>query len=523
MFKKMIKKVQGFTPVELVLVVGLGALIAGALVFMATAPQYMAGQPINVNIKLDGVTASRTPVAMAKQEEAETVVVGQNNPAIDVGEVQAAVNNGGTVLLKGTFDFGAEGSVEIRNDVEILGETDNEGNPLTVINGGFHTFYAPLYVDWVYSDDPTVPSHGIFPDGWVPGAGPKLTIQGIHFTGATLTPILVNYSSGLNIHGNKIDNVIPLEKYMHDGNVMTINAAYDSIGIHIGARHVPWGCLGSYLEGAVTGNIKITDNVIDMYTDPEGDYPPDSVMGFGILGMLMNDITVTLSGNILTNASRSNLQFMDIITTEGISTVLLENNHIETSEEGIFWPTTSAPNGLVIGGYFMPADPNTKYIITKNYVETRGANLTTGASSGGIMVLANDTIVKGNHIVIGGRPTNRGIYVMGSDSLIANNKIEGSGQTAYFLYPNGGRLPDNNVFVGNNTNNFAGLTALIYYTAKYNTFVGGGGTVAPLGPFIDDSNVFTGLNVGTTPGDVGDAVSAEMSSWQKAADAGLGF
>lgn len=37
-----------------------------------------------------------------------TVVVGTGNPLIDVPAVQYAVDQGGTVLLKGTFDFGTD-------------------------------------------------------------------------------------------------------------------------------------------------------------------------------------------------------------------------------------------------------------------------------------------------------------------------------------------------------------------------------------------------------------------------------
>jgi hypothetical protein len=37
-----------------------------------------------------------------------TVVLGANAPLIDVPAVQSAVDQGGAVLLKGTFDFGAD-------------------------------------------------------------------------------------------------------------------------------------------------------------------------------------------------------------------------------------------------------------------------------------------------------------------------------------------------------------------------------------------------------------------------------
>lgn len=39
-----------------------------------------------------------------------TVVLGADNPLVDVPAVQSAVDQGGTVILRGTFDFGADAS-----------------------------------------------------------------------------------------------------------------------------------------------------------------------------------------------------------------------------------------------------------------------------------------------------------------------------------------------------------------------------------------------------------------------------
>ena len=57
----------------------------------------------------------------------DSVVVGKNNPDTDIKAVQNAVDQGGTILLKGTFDFGNKGSVKIKNDISILGETGISG------------------------------------------------------------------------------------------------------------------------------------------------------------------------------------------------------------------------------------------------------------------------------------------------------------------------------------------------------------------------------------------------------------
>jgi len=67
--------------------------------------------------------------------EAQLTVVGQNNPAIDIQAVQRAVDQGGTINLKGSFDFGNEGRVNITKDVKIIGETDSNRSPLTKVKG----------------------------------------------------------------------------------------------------------------------------------------------------------------------------------------------------------------------------------------------------------------------------------------------------------------------------------------------------------------------------------------------------
>ncbi len=75
---------------------------------------------------------------------AQAVVVGQGNPSIDVPAVQAAVDQGGSVLLVGTFDFGDTGRVVLSKDVAISGEADSSGAPTTTVIGGDWTFFSPL-------------------------------------------------------------------------------------------------------------------------------------------------------------------------------------------------------------------------------------------------------------------------------------------------------------------------------------------------------------------------------------------
>src|SRR2546428_740349 len=75
---------------------------------------------------------------------AQAVVVGQGNPSIDVPAVQAAVDQGGSVLLVGTFDFGDTGRGVLRKDVAISGGAGSFGAPPATVTGGGVDFPFPL-------------------------------------------------------------------------------------------------------------------------------------------------------------------------------------------------------------------------------------------------------------------------------------------------------------------------------------------------------------------------------------------
>ena len=170
--------------------------------------------------------------------EAQITILGQNNPAVDIQAVQKAVDQGGTIILKGTFDFGDKGRVNITKDVKIVGETDNKGSHLTKIQGGFWTFHSPL------------PSQ-LPPEV----AGPKITVQNIHFDGALWGPIHLAYSSGTTITNNKIMNVRPFVA------TPEINL---QVGILCGTYFVQPSEKRKYQPGAFTGFLTIGDNDIDM-------------------------------------------------------------------------------------------------------------------------------------------------------------------------------------------------------------------------------------------------------------------
>src|SRR5512144_1079258 len=102
------------------------------------------------------------------------VVIGSGDPGKDVPAVQAAIDRGGTVVLKGAFNFGERGRVTIRRDVSISGEPgpSHDRRWGTTIKGGFWTFFSPP------------------PAGLQAGqVGPQISIRNLHFDGALWAPI----------------------------------------------------------------------------------------------------------------------------------------------------------------------------------------------------------------------------------------------------------------------------------------------------------------------------------------------
>src|SRR6516225_10913161 len=93
-------------------------------------------------------------LALSASATAQTVVVGTGNPDIDIPAVQAAVDQGGDVVLKGHFSFdrsptistAPEGSspamVLVSKPVAISGARDDDDGELPSIQAGTIPFYV---------------------------------------------------------------------------------------------------------------------------------------------------------------------------------------------------------------------------------------------------------------------------------------------------------------------------------------------------------------------------------------------
>ena len=375
----------------------------------------------------------------------DAVVVGQNSPELDVKAVQEAVDKGGSILLKGTFNFGKKGRVNIKKDVEIIGEADGNSNPLTRITGGFWTFHSPL---------PTteVP---------LPGPGPKMKIKNIHFDGPIWTPMRFPYTSGAEICGNKITNVKPFQisiRWPGGDNLLVMAGAL------FGTR---FANIEKILPGATTGHLIVKDNDIDLSCES-----PKMTMGQGIFFLWTWGATIEIKRNKIRNVSRNSIESIDnYLDEKGRGSVLVAENNIVTPAVGIPFPNPVTPNGIVVGWFLDMnggSDPkrNSKITVIENFVQTNGD------TSGGIISLGDGIALLENRVEVRGGSKSYGIAYTGSNGFIARNKIDGSGASALRATPLREIETIGNTFAWNDISEFKSSAADFICLGDKNTYVG---------------------------------------------------
>ncbi len=374
----------------------------------------------------------------------DSVVTGKNNAEYDVKAVQEAVDQGGAVLLKGTFNFGQKGRVNIKNDIEVTGESDSNGRPLTKIMGGFWAFHSPL------------PSTELP----LPGPGPKMKIKNIHFDGATWTPIHFPYTSGAEISGNRITNVQPygIPVKWKGGEKLLVTA-----GALLGTR---FAHREKILPGAVTGNLIFNNNKVDLRCKN-----PEITMGQGIFFIWTWGATIEIKGNTIRNVSRNSIESLDnYLDEEGRGRVVIAENNIVTPAVGVPFPSPTTPNGIIVGWFLDMtggSDPsrNSKITVIRNYVQTNGD------TSAGIAALGDGISTLGNRIEVRGGSKSKGIYQGGSNAFIARNKIDGSGAFALGATPWKEHKANGNTFAWNDVSGFKASAGDFLCFGNKNTFV----------------------------------------------------
>jgi hypothetical protein len=376
----------------------------------------------------------------ASTAQATTVVYPTGTFPTDVQNVQAAIDQGGTVLLKATdnvghplaFNFGTPEPDTVPparyvfiNDASVMGEL--VGTNRTTISGGS----VPFRVD-----------------------GGRNSIQGIKFNGPRREAIVIGASTGTSIIANEIDNVVPVD-------LLFGFTFADGIGVY------------ALSPADISGNLVISGNTF-------GDLTGEFSIAIQVDTVAAN---VTISNNTFQlGQSATDLGFVNSSAIACIrchSAVTISGNMI-----------TLGP-GIVLGGISIIGGPDARYHVFGNTINTQspfadgidavgltgdpGATVSAVVESNSINLLNTD-IQQGSGIGLLGTVTN---------STIQGNVVTGNGPTA--LYAIGSLAPgeevSNNRFVFNDIAQLAPSVATIFFDeqTEYNIVRGQCVSVLDLG------------------------------------------
>ena len=362
---------------------------------------------------------------------AQTELIGTGDPSIDVPAVQAAVNNGGDVLLKGTFSFTgvAVGSphrvVTITNSVNLFGVVDENGDAPLIINGE-----RPFLVA---------------------ATGANVAFDGLQFQNPTTAAIWITSVGDLRIANCKFDGVVP-------GLIGT-----ELVGITSGSVGGPFG------------NISVLNNYID----------GKATATFSTNGVILTGATgsVEISGNTVLNTSAHGIDLRNIAGDAKVT-----GNQVITGQFG-----RGGGPGQFVDAIRCVGPGN--YLIENNsldfgYLNEAGVRL--GGTTGAIVKLNKITGSVADDVVPGS--FSAAIQVEGScnENLVADNRFQGHARVVFSVVHSDFPLdkqsgtsgdPQGTSFIGNNHELFTSslVDVEVGPVANQTTIVGGTGTIVDLG------------------------------------------
>src|SRR5215510_4967883 len=139
-------------------------------------------------------------LSLAARAAAQTVVVGTGNPDIDIPAVQAAVDQGGDVVLKGHFSFDRSPTIP----------TAPVGNPSAMVLVSKAVAISGVREDHDHDGELTSIYAGTIPF-YVEAPGAHVSIQGLRFIRPKGVAVRVYAVSGLVIASCKIEGAVPLD------------------------------------------------------------------------------------------------------------------------------------------------------------------------------------------------------------------------------------------------------------------------------------------------------------------------
>jgi hypothetical protein len=395
-------------------------------------------------------------LSFAARAAAQTVVVGTGNPDIDIPAVQAAVDRGGDVVLKGHFSFDRSPTIPtapagyppamvlVSKAIAISGARDDDDGELTSIQAGT----IPFYVE-------------------APGA--HVSIQGLRFIRPKKDAVLVYAVSGLVIASCKIEGAVPVN--------------HGSAGIGIATSLNPPTPMNPGKPENVSGTLFIVNNVIDVAGGTALDHTLGVLMfSVGVPGA---QVEVYISGNTIRNTTERSINLYHINGRAHI-----ERNAITTS--------TILGNANVAFGRgtdVIHVTGTGSYLVSGNSVHSRWAAATGIRVQGqaaewpiiGAVVVDNDinmdapdgTVFDANSAAIDVRGN-------AQDNIIQNNRIRGRARAALVVANQTSEVTTNNHFILNRLAHFEASFADVFVgPGVMNTLIVGQGTVDDQGVGTD--------------------------------------
>jgi hypothetical protein len=351
-----------------------------------------------------GIAVVAAVATFAGTVAAQTVVSGTGNPDIDIAAVQdavdrAGVDRGGSVVLRGRFNFGNPpgrrgampdlmAMVLVSKEVTISGTWDEHGE-MTTIEGG----EIPFAIE---------------------ARGARVRIERLRFVRPKHFAILVDAVNGLTIEACIIEDVQPAP---HAGNPAGIS--YGSgifVSTLMGLPNPDWR--GN--PGNVGGTVSILDNQISV--NATADY------GMGIMVATVGDaetpVDVNISGNTVRNTTLKGINVMQI---GGRARV--ERNTVTSSVV-----YTGMARGVISG---IHCGGSGSYVIARNRIDVADPSAAGIRVRGyrGLATAVENATITDNDVTLSapmgaatGAPS-PGIEIMGlaRGNIVQRNRIRGAG------------------------------------------------------------------------------------------------
>jgi hypothetical protein len=392
------------------------------------------------------------PATVAAQP---VVVTGTGDPNLDVPAVQAAVDQGGQVILKGHFSFDKSPTIPpaiggfplamvlVSTEVAISGTRDEYGE-MTNIEGG----QIPFLLE-------------------APGA--RVAIQGLRFIRPTVTAIFVYAVSGLVIASCRIEGVDP-------------DPSFGSTGVAVNTSLFPPTPDRPGQPENVSGTLLLVNNDIDVV----GGTAADNTLGILIFSVGISpdaEVEIHVAGNNIRNTTE---RAINIYQVGGRA--YIERNLITTS-------TTSGKAGGLAPDVIHVVGSGS-YLIANNSIDSqfaKGAGIRVQGQFAqwpiaDALVVDNDVTMSAPEGTIFGA-NSAGIDIRGSaqGTVVLNNRIRGRAAVALSVADQGTLIPSNTPLVLNNLKGFQSSRADVFVDAGVtNTLV-----VARKGTTIEDHGLGT--------------------------------